>query len=151
MQTSLPGQPGERKSRQTRWILWAAIFVSIFIYAFVGAMLKQTLEKPPSADILPLIIPVLIAISAGETAMVLFVLGKLLAKKSNYLSYCVVRWALAESIAIFGLVILILGAEMKTSLLFFAWSAVLLFLTMPGQNDERKFADLANRLPPIAI
>lgn len=121
------------------WILWGALFFSIAVYAGVGTFIStQDGIAPADPEITSLLIPIFAMISLMETVLVLFFVGKLFRIK-DYQTYCILRWALSESIAIYGLVLMFLGAMYMAALAFMIWAAVLYILTMPTRASKEKF------------
>lgn len=96
------------QSMQTAWILWLALLVSVGLYAVVVVVLRmQGTEPPPPADpMLGLVLPV----TALGPAAASIGMGRVIKLgDGNPLTTWILRWALAESVSILGLVILFLG------------------------------------------
>ena len=144
MQSVPPIEPKVGLPSGKAWLLWIAISGSLLIYAVVGVIVRQNNSPDTDPGLFTVLIPALILVSATETMLVLTVWGRLFARKSSYLNYCVVRWALAESVGIFGLVLTILGASTIICASFFIWSALLFVLLAPTRGDRQRFANLNN-------
>jgi hypothetical protein len=84
---------------------------------------------------------VFLSIAAGLHVLTALLLRQAIAGLSSgrYVNYCIIRWALMEGIAVYGLILKILGADWTISGIFFAVAAVLLFSAQPGEDDRRVF------------
>jgi hypothetical protein len=85
-------------------------------------------------------IPVFGGLAAIQTALI-FVWGRLFAS-ADYQTYSVIRWALAEAVAVYGLVLCFLGAPETTSGAFFGWALLSLFRLRPSAEDYQRFLGL---------
>jgi hypothetical protein len=126
-----------RNAKNVIWIIWAAILLAVPVYAIIGQF-AATSSAADNAGNLPLLIPAFVAISIGASVIVLFMARKLFAKGGNYLAFEIIRFAISESVAIYGLILKLCGGG-AISYLFFIWSAVLLLLVMPTRSDRDKF------------
>ena len=127
--------------RRTMWIIWGSMLSGVVIYAVAGGFLaKQGGIDTMNAETLDMLLLVLSMISVSMTGAVLLA-GGLLAKLP-YTSYQIVRWALAESIAVYGLVLHIMGSGIATLIGFVAWSVVLMILLAPTRSAEDKYLEL---------
>ncbi len=122
-------------------IVWAALALSTIVYAALTAMIPvEASEK--SNDLVPLL--ALISIGVGVAS---FVLRALLGRASSaspsgeglkpYIGY-ITAAAMAESIAVFGVVLHFLGQPQATTLLFFAGALLLMALHFPKQIGVRR-------------
>ncbi len=126
------------------WIIWAALAMSVLIYGTVGVVLKMN-GSPQAVD--PKLIQTLSlafgAVVLMETVLAVIVLGRVLARSGNFFTYCIIRWALMETSAIFGLVLLLLGAGLEIAAGFMAWSLLWILLLAPTASAKEKFEELS--------
>lgn len=156
------------KGMKTLWIIWLAITASLLIYLYIvyafGGEIRKDARLPMGED-LPL--ELLRNIFYGVSVIVLF-LGHFIRKWiikntsfsaqlykdrkefSNQPSYMmkytvavVASLAMSESIAIFGLVLFLIGADYQTFYIFLAISALGMFYFRPkrAELDELARAD----------
>lgn len=132
------------------WIVWFALVNSLFVYLIVGYFVRQSNQAMVNNDILPVLTPILAAISFVISVLI-FLLSPKLAKKRNFFTYCIFRWAFAESICIYGLVLFILGATWYIFGSFFILSLFLFMILMPTQATLDRFNYLKNptHSPPM--
>ncbi|MCB9479939.1 MAG: hypothetical protein H6684_13630 [Deltaproteobacteria bacterium] len=139
-------------ANMTPWIMWYSLLMAVVIYAVVAFVVAPNNQNAGSEtpQILTLVLG---AVSVSIAAMALFVIPRLApamrenARKSRgedgvkgaFLTYCILRWALVESIAIFGLVIAILSGEPINGMPFIAGSFVLMVLLMPSAGARDRF------------
>lgn len=121
-----------RPQQNIRLILWAALLTSLLMYGGIGYVLQGARQHPQS-DALPLMIQVLSGVAVLITGMI-FLLPRLLgdAPQANR---DLVRWALAESIGLFGLVLSMLGATHTVLFGFIGWAVVLLVALFPRNQQ----------------
>lgn len=55
------------------------------------------------------------------------------------MSFCIVRWALAEAIGLFGFVLYFLGAPATLFFTSLGWALVLLVLLRPNPEGQEEF------------
>ena len=153
-----------QKGMKQLWLIWAAITASLLIYLYIVYAFGEEI-RPPMGEDLPL--ELLRNILYGVSVMVLF-LGHFIRKWiikntgfsaqlykdrkefSNQPSYMmkytaavVASVALGESIAIFGLVLFLIGADYQTFYIFLAISACAMVFFRPkrAEIDELARAD----------
>ena len=148
------------KTMKTAWVLWAAIFMSLFIYLIVCFLVrgKMNFDQFPESDYRTLRY-VLMAVGAA-TFLAVPRLGRMLSKVgsgrishegstgmadqhpagSRYLVSLVVKLAFCESIGIYGLVLYFLKGDLVTLLLFLAVSALAMVIHRPDRNDLETMA-----------
>ncbi len=126
------------------WIIWGALTLSIPIYVFVGYVVTQdAVDAVPLAPNLKLI---LIVVSCAMAASSFFIAKKFLSRPSSlpppfpqppapdfnrWLTFHIIRWALHESIALYGLVITFISWTFTEMLPFAAAAIILNLLSMP--------------------
>lgn len=121
-------------------VIWAAFLASALIYAGLGWLLKDTRGASVNQEILHWA-QIFLGLGSGSIVLTTFLLRQALAALSgrSYRNYCIVRWALLESIAVFGLVQFFLGGQFEVLLLFVAVSALTLGAARPGAADRAAF------------
>jgi len=122
-------------------LLWFVLLVSVGMYWLILALL----ELPPERSLDPLVQQVLTAVAAAAGVAVLFLrfnlIPRLLARVTSgtdattslaaLRTIFIVCFALAESIALFGLVVYFLGATREQAAWFFLGAFALLALCYP--------------------
>jgi len=136
-QSQLSGIPPEKAAR-VRWTIWGALLFSVFLYGGVGFFAAGVGTAEPDPNFLNVLFIALCFVSVFTSTAVLFLLGRFMSNTCDFITYCIVRWAMSESIAIFGLVLALMGAQARP-LIFYVWSAMLMILTAPSTNNEKKF------------
>ncbi len=86
-------------------------------------------------------IVVFLAMSAGLHLLCLTLLKQVIAHMSGarYLNYCIVRWALAEGVALYGLVLAGVGMSPRWTAGFFVLAAWLWWDERPSKADHERF------------
>ncbi|MCL4233023.1 MAG: hypothetical protein KJ042_00730 [Deltaproteobacteria bacterium] len=112
------------------YIIWGAIFASIFMYAGIAMALRMSgfaeAQGAPVEMLTGVLGAMALSIGAFATVAVPRMLGHL-----PLMTYSILRAALAESVAVFGLVLMILGAPIPVGIVFFVASAILLVIVRP--------------------
>ena len=130
--------PIDHAMRTRMWVVWGTLTLSVFLYLAAGCALRTFGDFPAgNEDFVQTLSMALTAISMGMTGVVLLA-GRIFGRLP-YTSYLIIRWALSESIAIYGLVLYIMGADLPYMLGFGGWSIVLMILTMPTRSNEDKY------------
>ena len=135
-------------------LIWFALLASVGIYAALPLLIPPMGSEPQAGVLLPL------AAAALMTAAMSFVVPSLIAKNAppeqqgEQLDFTlnVVRWALAEAVAVFGLVLYLLGHPVTFAWGFAIASAVLMFVHAPRPTSDtmhQSSADLAR--PDVKI
>ena len=145
MEENSPVQSDPGKQSLLLWILWIALMIAIAIYAGIGSYAGQKMTLSQSEDILPMMTTIFLVFAGFETIFVLVFAGKVFAKSTNYMTYCIFRWAIAESIGIFGLVLMFMGPTTSTGFIFIVWSLALLLVLMPNQGNRDRFEKASNK------
>jgi F0F1-type ATP synthase membrane subunit c/vacuolar-type H+-ATPase subunit K len=121
-------QPDQTKaSGLTLWVIWGALTLSILLYFVILQMTGH--EEEPKVPPGPGFVQILTG-AALVSLVSSFVIRKVvtlpLAEKLNdpanfakILTSCIISWALAEAVAIYGLVLGMMGAPILTCGLFF--------------------------------
>ncbi len=127
-------------AEQKLGVIWAAMLGAVVLYAMlaltVAPRVGQSLEGELQGWIL-----VFLAMTAGLHVLVSLLLRQLLAalSKGSYVAYCILRWALMESIAVYGLILAFLGVGIGITSIFFAVSLLLLGAARAGATDRSVF------------
>ncbi|MFC1884378.1 hypothetical protein ACFL2O_06395 [Thermodesulfobacteriota bacterium] len=145
------------KGMMTLWIIWGAIFISLFIYIFISHTLGEEIRKGGSEGIdLPLFRNILMAVGIFEI-FAIYILRKFMLPKGPdisaadaqggssvfdpagavalYTRATIITLALAEGIGIYGLVLFFLGDSFEVLYLFMAVSAALMIYYRPKRDE----------------
>jgi F0F1-type ATP synthase membrane subunit c/vacuolar-type H+-ATPase subunit K len=151
----------ERKANENRlltlWIIWAAIFGSLFIYAIIchqwGVNIRHTIGPNFPLDLMR---NVLYGVAISTLILTHFLRKFLLAGRSSgsesmslnpptpstqssptgkYVVAMVVSLALSESIGVYGLVLFFVGESFRTLYIFLGISALAMFLYRPKREE----------------
>lgn len=92
-------------------MIWTAFLFAPLLYGLLIFFVKSG-NAPGNPEILRWA-AIFLGLMAGIQLLVVFVLKQMIAglTKDNYRAYCIARWAIVETIAIYGLVQHFLGAE----------------------------------------
>jgi F0F1-type ATP synthase membrane subunit c/vacuolar-type H+-ATPase subunit K len=125
-------------------IVWAALLASVALYVVVLVVLASTEAERGAPELVALLRTPLLGMAGLQTAIVGYLRHRFLAPASTgqavmppetdpgrILSLHVFCWGLGEAIAVFGLVIGLIGREVGATAVFFLWSAALLILLRP--------------------
>lgn len=118
------------------WIIWGALCGSLFIYAalpYFGAF-----PAPAESDLssrLPLLY-VLVAFGLTELLGQYFAAGLIARRTKNLFAYFVIRWAIMESVALWGLISFPLLGDISITLNFIG-VALLAMLSLPPSARQR--------------
>ena len=131
---------GGAAEARTLWILWGALVWCVILYAVIGFFLRPGGEsgmQPAPPAMLNVIAAGAVFLAATSIA-----LRGVLARSTSYRNYSIVRWALAEAIAIAGLVLALLGARTNVFVVFIGVSILLLLVHRPSADARREYARL---------
>ena len=119
-----------RLSASSRWVLWTGLLAAVLGYGAVGYFLQHARGLPGAdASAVATLRLILGGLALSETAAI-FALPHLLKDRSPAL-VGLIRWLMAESIAVYGLVLFVVGAPWSYFGVFLGWSLVLLAIHMP--------------------
>ncbi|MBM4255679.1 MAG: hypothetical protein FJ147_07255 [Deltaproteobacteria bacterium] len=118
-------------------VLWMAFVGTVAIYIVIAYLLGW--EREPASD-LSFMLPIA-SVAAAVVTSFAFLGGKLFAQM-EYQSYCIVRWAMAESVGILGLLLVVLGSAKNTALAFFVWSLLSFLRLRPTPEDYLQYLRL---------
>ena len=121
-------------------IIWIAMMVAVLLYGGLAYVFgpKRALGLDRELETW---ITIFLAMGSGLHVLVVFLLRQMIAALSGarYLIYCVLRWALMETVAVYGLVLAFLGVGFGITSMFFALSLLLLGSARPGPADRAVF------------
>ena len=120
---------------RTIWIMYGSMVSALLLYAGIGFFLPGLADSSP--DFLKLVTTVFFLSAVLATAVLLLLIPRIGAKKP-YQGYCLVRWALAESIGISGMVLTFLGGRKDLFALMLGWSLALMLLCAPTEADRER-------------
>lgn len=122
-------------------IVYGAMVLSVFVYAAV----LEAVTVDPRQVFPEMFLWMLLALAAGSTALS-FILPRLLLRRSGaggqaetgqrQVAY-ILRWALSESVAIYGLLTGFMNGPRAWVLAFFCWALVLLAVHHPFRPERR--------------
>ncbi len=116
---------------------WLVSVFALFLYGFVGNMLRQLSGK------ISLQIPssVLLVIASFLSLMVTILTfrGPVVSRVKNYGKFCIFRFAFAQAIGIYGFILFLFGASWLVFGIFLAWALVLELLVAPTQGNRARF------------
>jgi hypothetical protein len=106
----------------TLQILWLALLLSLGAHAMIAIFAVKNVTPT-------------MGLSIAQTAFAMMAPSVL--KQVPPFSVNVLRWALAESISLFGLILRFLGGSLNTFFLFLGWSALLFLVLRPNQDIQK--------------
>lgn len=121
----------ERKASpnlQTLWIVYGALCLSQLVYGVVGTVIKASGEPTTSLEM-----PIALVFAGITSSVLSFVMGNLI--QGNYFTKCIIKWALSESVAVYGLVLCILTGNKLYLGAFIVWSLALMAVHAPSQKQ----------------
>lgn len=135
--------------QKTLWFIWGALVYAILLYLGVAFFLVRTSAASP--ELLTVVAGLTILLSIISCAMSILVWIKLLRAPlqsgtldlqsesgfQRYQTLSIITWALDETIAIFGLVLVVMSGVIYYAVPFCVISLVLLILQRPQQSATR--------------
>jgi hypothetical protein len=136
-------QPSAEQLQKTLWILWGALLFSMLLYGGLGLFLQTQGGLPQeTSSYSTLLIPIAM-MALLETAFITMLWPKLLTpphgETSAYFTPFLIRMALSESIGLFGLILLMLGAPLELLFAFLGWGILLQVSLAPTENSLHAF------------
>ncbi len=130
-------------------ILWFALLVSLFLYALVGYMVKDNIKAELDVSFLNLM-AMMLAMVAVVVTLVVMLIGRFWSTRElpTCFAYSILRYALAESICIFGLILFFLGASWQVYAVFWGWSFCLMLFLIPTEGGIDRFLG-RNKMTPV--
>ena len=133
---------GENASgNPTTQILFLAFASSHLAFAGLGVFMGQQAE--PANDLT--LAYILGAVALSMTGMALFGAAQILGRGTDYFVYTILRFALAESVSIFGLVLALLGVPVIVVAPFWAVGLATHLAVYPSARDRELHASLQGR------
>lgn len=121
-------------------IIWGAHAALVVAYTVIGAIIGRGV---PTANV-PLL-GGLVLVALSWTAFVLLGAPFVAGFSRKFLVYCVVRWSIAESVVLFGLLYHFLTHQAPILYGAAGWSLLLLLLTGPWESEQRRYDDFRTR------
>jgi len=158
--------PDEKKrltvSMTVNKIVWSAMFASLFVYVVLVNVVEDQLHGVGNiGDSLSILVYALMGVSVITAGLIRWMLGIILAVpfktsklgeslgtvtpastsvEGRYATALIVVMALAESIAVYGLVLFIMGVTFEIFYLFVGASALLMLLYRPKMSELEDLA-----------
>ena len=151
-----------KKGMMTLWIMWAAMIGSILIYIYIVYAFGYEIRQPLHPDFpMEHLRSILYGISIITIVLSYYLRKLLLAVKNGnvsseflkskaqpnqplfvgkYTIALMISLALSESVAIYGLVLFLLGANFQTFYIFTAASALSMFFFRPNRTELEELA-----------
>ncbi len=139
-----------RKSIMMIWIIWVAMLGTLAIYFMIVRFFGNEIKSNISYDIpLKKLKDILIVVSAVGVALAFFLRRFMLTMQKSpsfeisqvagkYASAVLVSLAISETIAIFGLILYMLGADLTTFHIFIAFSAMAMVYYRPKTEEIKR-------------
>ena len=93
-------------------ILWAAFLFSHAIFVFVGWFTRSQGDIPPAGDELEIVTLILTGVGVVTALASALAVPMFMQKKADFFTTLIMRFALAESTTIFGLVLSFMGVDL---------------------------------------
>lgn len=129
----------DRAERTNLWFLWLAFAYALVVYGFVGDLVRQQGRLLPIPLPLPLLTALLVIFGIGSTALAFW--KHFATQIKDYEAYSVIRFACAEAIGIYGLILYLRGSSWATFGSFLAWALTLLVIVRPTAQSQRQFRE----------
>ena len=113
---------------QTTWIIYGALCMSMIIYGAVGFAVVE----PPEEANTDMVMPLTSGMVSLTTSVGTFFVDKFV--QGNYQTRNIIKWALTESIAIYGFVLYFLTANTIYLLAFIGFALALMAVHAPNQR-----------------
>lgn len=125
-------------------LMWLVFLLAPVIYLVVAILVMGGLEPPALDPELLRWITIFLSMLSGLEILFVLLFRQILAAvaRGNYRNYCLVRWAILESIAVYGLVLVLLGQELFVASAFCILSLGMLAMTGPAEGDRQSFLEL---------
>lgn len=129
--------PEAPANRLVLWFLWLVNIFALIIYAFIGYRIRALsngllLEIPNQ-----LFTAIFVILGIGNTAFSFF--GPFVSKVNKFEQFCLLRFAFAEAIGVYGFFLFICGASWTTFGIFLGWSLMLQLLVAPTESNRQGF------------
>ncbi len=157
-----------RSAMKVNWVIWGAMLLSLGVYIFVAHLLKAELKTAAWKDLsLATLRTILFVIAFMEYPLIHYLRKKMVSGSEagrrfrtasqtlpsrghpaniQYTSALVVSLALAESMAIYGLVLFLLAKDMRSMYVLTAFSAVAMIIYRPKMEELETLASEIRRV-----
>ena len=131
----------KEKTGKALTFLWMFLTSSIFVYGLVGYVVSQSNQETERLSDTTL--NTLIVITIMIAVIALIIVPKIIKPKedSHLFGYCLIQWALIESIAIFGLMSYYLGGPFSVFISMLGASVILMVLLLPTSARLKKLLE----------
>ena len=113
--------------------MWMALLQAPLIYLVVGYFARKNSQAPAAGGAQTVLVAVFGVMAAVQAAVIFLVLPKF-ASKMKPIVFQLIRWALAEAMATYGLVLFFTGASWAVFLSFVGASLALLLALRPASS-----------------
>lgn len=122
--------------------VWFAFLNACLIYAVIAYFVGSDRQDPVELSIRNWLLT-FAAMASGLQILTVFLLRQAIAglTRGNYRVYCIVRWALLEAIAIYGLVLFFMGLDLSIAIIFLAAAGLAIGAVRPGGTDRAAFVE----------
>lgn len=153
-------QQAAQRALSTAYILWAALTASPILMLVVVRIALPERNAPAGDGVLSLLTPLLALESGAMVAVSLWVRFKLQARITaaagttfelalqRWVTLVILAGAVAESIAVNGIILYVMGVDLKIAIAFAGASCCLLFFEKPRSNEIQALADRLRQEPP---
>ena len=124
-------------NNQTLPLIWGAMLSAIGVYAAAGAIVA-----PAPADSFDPVLPLLLAVVSLSMVGMAIVAGRFV---PEYTTVVIIRCAMAESVALFGFVLLFIGGGWSVALPYFATAVLFMLAVVPTVRGRQRFDDAKAR------
>jgi F0F1-type ATP synthase membrane subunit c/vacuolar-type H+-ATPase subunit K len=153
---SVPEKGLFEKQLQVLWIIWAAMLGSLGIYVLICLLWGDALQRPASPFPIDLMRDILYGIAVLTVILTHFLRNFILGGRSGgsgpmslqppspsdqsavagkYATAMIVSLALSESIGIYGLILFLLGDDLRTVFIFNGIAAIAMFFYRPKREE----------------
>lgn len=116
--------------------MWGAFLVSHGVFLFVGEFIRPpAAQNPESAELMAMVLTGIGLMTALGSAVAV----PLIAPKANYFTAMTLRFAIAESVSIYGLFLAVLGAPPIWTYLLGALGVLAHLLAYPSEREQRRY------------
>ena len=125
-------------------IVWFTMLASTVLYAILTVFINsQSMAREIDPGLLHWI-SVFACVATGMQLLVVFLLKQLIAGivEGRYKAYCIIRLALIESIALYGLLLAVFGQTNSISLAFIGFAFVMLATMGPSDAEREAFSKI---------
>ncbi len=124
----------DNKPTQRLWSLWLLATLAPVMYAVAGLVVSRGggIDVEPSTR--RIIGVVLFVVAVGDTLGAIFLARIIAAVTVDVVSWCLLRWIVAQSPGLMGLVYLVFGGPWTASGALMGWTVLLMLYLAPGKT-----------------